>query len=119
LADRLERSARIGGGVLSRHQNPPDAVRLFERGSAGGGCLLEELLVDIAVLFDALREVDARGSVVDRNVWSTGPGHCPFPSHTSAVVHEAGLMAGSTRSAALRCGGPRNCSCRAWPSGGG
>jgi hypothetical protein len=80
LADRLERSARIGGGVLSRHQNPPDAVRLFERGSAGGGCLLEELLVDIAVLFDALREVAAGGQrgrpeCLEHPAWAS-----PFPS---------------------------------------
>ena len=50
------------GGVLGRHQNPTDAVRLFERGSAGGvGACSKELLVEIAVPFDAVAGGRCRG----------------------------------------------------------
>jgi DNA-binding NarL/FixJ family response regulator len=61
----------VGVVVLSQHDEPEYALRLFEKGSARRAYLLKDSLNDPAHLTGAVREVAQGGSVVDPKVVET------------------------------------------------
>jgi DNA-binding NarL/FixJ family response regulator len=69
IADELrDTQPEIGVVVLSQFLEPHYALALLERGAAGRAYLLKERVRDLDQLVGAIREVAARGSVVDAKV---------------------------------------------------
>jgi DNA-binding NarL/FixJ family response regulator len=64
---RAERP-HVGVVVLSQHEEPAYALRLFDEGSGGRAYLLKDRVAEADDLADAVRQVAAGGSVIDPRV---------------------------------------------------